>query len=391
MSGPASRKAPISPDAGGPKLKIRLTLGRDGAWWERLAADVLPVFAAERVAFVWPEAEYLLGETDWVQRYCDPGFPNGWHIDTHHLSAARSRLRGRRLERLDETLNRRKVSVWVLADSLAKRGNKTRTLAAAGSKRRAYRSFLGWTGDKRLCGDVGERAVWDVLNELKGTRLWLTPGADLGRVTGLQGRPLTVGGPLDAAGEWPLDPAKLAAGTVPFAVEVKNVRSMLYPYDHDVWDLIAKVAAFPDVLPLIVARRFHVTTFKMFKDLGVLGSETRAQFFSPSIPAGDFREVVATLGFADATTYEGRIHPGLRKFFAVTGPRFAQERLARWSLVAPIAANYPELRDESLDDGSRSDAFRDFATELRDAGLYGGGWAPLFEEDDEEPEGYDDY
>lgn len=379
-----NRKAPISPDEPAPKLKISVRPGRDAAWWQGLARAVLPVFARERVAFVWPEAEYLLGETSWVQQFCDPGFPNGWHIDTHHLSAARSTLRGAELERLDETLNRRLVSVWVLKDALARRGSKTRTLAAAGSKRRAYRSFLGWAGDRRLCGDIGERAVWDVLNSLKGSRLWLTPGAELGRVASLQGQPITVGGPLDAAGEWPLDPTRLAAGTIPFAVEVKNVRSMLYPYDHDVWDLIAKVASFPHVLPVIVGRRFHATTFKMFKDLGVLGTETRSQLFSPSIPTEDFRQIVAALGFADAAIYDGSLRPGLLRFFAVTGPRYAQERLERWRAVAPVAANYPELRDESLDEGSRSDAFRDFATELRDAGLYGGGWAPVFDEDEED-------
>jgi hypothetical protein len=306
-------------------------------------------------------------------------------VDSHHLATARKRLRGTVLTPLDEVLNGRTVTAWVLSEALNERGDKTRVLAAAGAKRRAYRSFLAWTGDNKLCGAVGERVVGDVLESLRGSRLWIPPTGILGRVRELQGRPITIGGPLDAAGEWAKNPARIADGTIPFAVEVKNVRSILYPYDHDVWDLLAKLAAFPDVLPVLVARKFHTTTFRMFKDIGVLGTEMRAQFFSPTIPADQFRGIVGTLGFHDARQYVGGLEPGLATFFSRTGPQYGQERLDLWSRAASVVANYPELRDEGLDEGGRAELFNQFASDLKAVGLYQGGWAAVFEEDETPP------
>jgi len=37
------------------------------------------------------------------------------------------------------------------------------------------------------------------------------------------------------------------------------------------WDLLSKLAAFPDVVPVLAARRIHPMSFKMFKDIGALG------------------------------------------------------------------------------------------------------------------------
>jgi hypothetical protein len=78
--------------------------------------------------------------------------------------------------------------------------------------------------------------------------------------------------------------------------------------------------------------------------------------------------------------------PGLMTFFSKTGPRVGQASLRLWSQVAPIVADYPDLRDEHLDDGSRTELFRDFADSLNRAGLYAGGWAPVFPDDDEDDE-----
>jgi hypothetical protein len=108
--------------------------------------------------------------------------------------------------------------------------------------------------------------------------LWLDPDSQPGQVRSLRGQPITVGGPLDAAGfvaRAASDPTK---GFIPFAVEVKNVRSVLYPWHREVWDLLAKVTDFPDVVPILVARSIHFTTFQCFKDIGCLGFSTRRQW-----------------------------------------------------------------------------------------------------------------
>jgi hypothetical protein len=79
------------------------------------------------------------------------------------------------------------------------------------------------------------------------------------------------------------DDGSANAGFTHFGVEVKNLRSVIYPWDHETWDLLAKVAAFPTVVPVLVARRIHPVTFKFFKDIGALGTEMRAQWFSEAV------------------------------------------------------------------------------------------------------------
>jgi hypothetical protein len=66
-----------------------------------------------------------------------------------------------------------------------------------------------------------------------------------------------------------------------FAVEVKNVRSWIYPWSHEVWDLLAKLGEFSDVVPILVSRRIHITTFRMFKEAH--SGSRRASSGSPSM------------------------------------------------------------------------------------------------------------
>jgi hypothetical protein len=360
----------------GSKPKFTLPVTRTPAWWVDLASDVLMRYAAVKGAFVWPEAEAELSESSWVHDNFDAQFPAHWSINSHHLKSARRALTGTELTPLTEVLNRLRVTAWVRTADITARGRKTQTLTLAAAKRRAYRTFLGWTGDVRLCGAAGEDAVMAVLTRLRGTHIWVPPNMRMGRVSELEGRPLTVGGPLDAAGHWALDPNRPGDGFVPFAVEVKNVRSTLYPYDHDVWDLLAKLTDFPDVVPVLVARRIHWTTFRMFKDLGVLGTDTRAQLFA-GIDVDLFKSTVDLLGFADAKLYDGQPITGLVTFFSKTGPKQAPTSLASWARAAPILSEYADLRDDHLDEGSRTELFRQFADDLNRSELYGGGWAPI--------------
>lgn len=169
-------------------------------------------------------------------------------------------------------LQKRSIACWIDTAALEAHGRRTTVLATAARKRRLYRRFLTWTGDLALCGGHAEEVVHSVLESLRGKQLWLHSTRP-GLVRELLGRPITLGGPLDETGERPKNPRFVGEGTVPFAVEVKNVRSILYPYDRDVWDLLAKLGPFPDVVPVLVARRIHFTTFRMFKDLGAYTRE----------------------------------------------------------------------------------------------------------------------
>ena len=236
---------------------------------------------------------------------------------------------------------------------------------------------------------MAERTVDATLTELAGRYIWLPPGVSAGRVPELLGRPITIGGPLDAHAFVPHDAADPTGGFVPVAVEVKNLRSVIYPQSHETWDLLAKLGDFPDVVPVLVARRMHLTTFRLFKDLGALGCATYQQLFhSPgttraTIDPTTFNRARSTFGFHDAVLVEepDRPHRNVRKFFTDTvrkevgGELLIVRQADRWRRAAPIVSGFAELRDEGLPGDDRFALMREFADEIEDAGLLDeGGW-----------------
>jgi hypothetical protein len=184
---------------------------------------------------------------------------------------------------------------------------------------------------------------------------------------------------------------------------VKNLRSWLYPWSHEVWDLLAKVGDFPEVVPILIARRIHPTTFRMLKDIGALGYQTRQQWFAErggnhSIDPTRFAQVAASLGFDDATLLGGARAPDGRmsNFFSQTLRRvpnhadlpLVEVSAQRWAGAAPLAADYTALRAERMDAGDRRELLTEFAGRVADAGLLTtGGWARLPDEgEDDEPD-----
>jgi hypothetical protein len=366
--------------------------------WAQLSQEALARFIQTEGAAVWPEAEAKLSETSWVHDHLDPSIPPHIGPQPHHLSAAKRSLQHARvIAEQTVVLNGRQVSAWVDA-SAAQHRRGTEVSHQAARKRRLYRRFLGWTSNSRLCGSIAEQVVDAGLQELKGSRLWIPPGSRPGQITDLLGRPIQVGGPLDAAGAWFVDPYDLRAGYIPFAVEIKNIRSWIYPWDHEAWDLLSKVADFPDVLPVLVARKIHQVTFNCFKDIGALGCEMRHQWFAAhgttkdSLTPAVFEHTVRTLGFNDATRASDppSAEPRTRRWFE-RAPTFVNHTLLasqadRWRQAAPIVRQYQDLRSEP-DHQARSAMWAEFAREIREAGLYErAGWAPHDFEEVEEHE-----
>lgn len=362
---------------------VRGSLGRpsSGGEWEALAVTALAAFAQEEAAFVWPEAEAKLRDGEWLTDHVDPDFPRSWGPDPLHLANARKAfIAAGRLVKETVVLSGRPVTAWIDGGALAVRGRRTEVRRLAAAKRRLYRSFLGWTSRAELCGNVAEARVEASLRSLAGTHVWLAPSMRHGRVSRLQGRPLAMGGPLDAAGTWPLDPENPSAGLIPFAVEVKNVRSMLAPSSHEVWELLAKVAAFPEVVPVLVARRIHYRTFRFFVDVGALGVQTKRQWFAnrdPIEPAR-FGEVTGALGFHDAELIDKLDQPApiVTEFFrTATTPKhgavegIAQRTARRWQQTAPIVGHYLNLRRANLPGGQRQAIWASFFQDMAAAGL----------------------
>lgn len=352
--------------------------GRDE--WEQYAIRALDAFFDHQGAAVWPEVEAQVSESPWVHEHFDPSLPRHMAPNPHHLTTARQVLvAGEVLIEDRRVLLQRPVSVWVYVRALTERGRQTSVQRLAAAKRRLYRTFLSWTGDNRLCGDVAERALETTLASLTGSHVWLSPSSEIGGVRELLNRPLRVGGPLDAAGHWAADPENPAAGFVPFAVEVKNVRATIYPWDHETWDLLAKLGDFPEVVPVLVARRVHLLTFRFFKDIGAVACQTWRQWFSRSIDAARFARVRDELSFHDAVQIDPSTpHKVLAKFFSDTGRSLASAQAAKWERAAPIVARYIDLRREDLEPRERSRLWFDFSQEIIEAGLNERNkWAPL--------------
>jgi hypothetical protein len=198
-----------------------------------------------------------------------------------------------------------------------------------------------------------------------------------GQVATLDGMPVP-GGPLDHAGYWAINPSDPREGWIPFAVEVKNVRHLIYPRQREIWDLLAKVGAFPDRVPILITRRVHYWTYKMFSTLGAVAYQSERQWFSPTIDAARFTKVTRDLGLTDAIRVADPDSPNaaLAKWFTVTlrkptagDQRQLMERSAeRWARAAPICAAYLVLR-ENLDDDERHDTYEQFLEDLEEEGF----------------------
>lgn len=358
----------------------RLTLPptRTKDWWVQVCQSVFWDYLERAGAVVWPEAEAVLGETPWVHNEYAATFPPHWRLDPIHLANARDRSRGFAIAET-ATLGGHPVTAYLYGPALRTYGRQTAVRRLAATKRRLYRRLLQWVSQPALCGDVGEAVTDATLRALRGYRVWLPPSYRIGHVDTLLGRSLPEGGPLDATGFWPSDPENpTSPGWVPFAVEVKNVRGTVYPWDVEVWDLLGKLGTYPDVLPVLVARRIHKMTFNMFKDLGAIGVNVHDQLFSTRIDPADFARVRDGLSIMRMRQTEGQ-EPvaALVKFFGETGPTYGTEFLARWQASASIVHDHRLLRDQHLSAKDRRRLWRSFTSAMKTAGLRNTrGWAP---------------
>src|SRR4051794_17415871 len=121
-------------------------LPKGEAAWLDLALDAIPAYVAAEGAAIWPELEARLGEGSWISDRYDPTFPAHVGINPHILGQARDLLEADgSLVRDEAILSGRPVTAWLDGPGLASRA-ATRIRRTASSKRRLYRTYLGWTG-----------------------------------------------------------------------------------------------------------------------------------------------------------------------------------------------------------------------------------------------------
>jgi hypothetical protein len=279
-------------------------------------------------------------------------------IDPHHLTQARRELReeGVIQETKSRTRGGREIPVLHLAEL---KGRTEAYREAAARKRLLQARFLTWAvGTKSqpgVIGPGGERVVHEAL-KVAAVRGYFLVNPDGRHITTLFGAPVP-GGPLDgAAYVQVLDPRGRPAGSVVVLIEVKNVRSWIYPSSAELFQLLDKAArlqlANPEVsfLPLLVCRRAHETTFYAAHDLGFFVVDLQGQFMLPSarIDPGHLEEVRGELGYLDlvASADPPKV---LVKRLTETVPARAQKFADQWRLTATaVGPLFQSLRDESL-------------------------------------------
>lgn len=276
------------------------------AEYDARAAERVREIIAEQHAAVRRELESRIAEGYW------PG--SGQNINPHHVSnALRDLVQSGEMEWVTgPTRGGAQIETLQPTD---RAGRADRIDRAAARKRLLYGRYLGWaSGTKRhpkgLIGPAGEAAARAGILE-SGAVLPTDPGASaVARVLGLR-----LPGPLDSAGVTvPIDNDGVPGDPVTLLFEVKNIRQWIYPSAPEPYQLLAKGVlvqqARPDaaVVPILVCRKAHVTTFYMAKQMGFIVIDMGCQFIG-AVEEDKMLEVRNELWFTDLALGDG---PSLR-------------------------------------------------------------------------------
>jgi hypothetical protein len=293
---------------------------------ERAATRIREVMTAE-LAVVHGELEARIAEAG----YAD----SGRNIDPHHITSALRALVGH--EELVYRTERSRGGQDITTIELANRQRRATAVdKAAARKRLLYARYNGWANatvrhPRGLIGPAGEAATRSAIIA-SGAVLPTQPGA--GEVKTILGT--TLRGPADSGGMVvPLTVEGIPRTPVTILVEVKNIRSWVYPNSVELYQLLDKATTLqekhPDqpIVPVLVCRRAHKTLFRMAKQLGFFVIQTERQW-AGDVPEDDLLGVRSELHFQD-------LHRGsepsvrVRDRFRNVLPREATTFAAAWS------------------------------------------------------------
>lgn len=294
--------------------------------YTELAESRIHATLVEHLAVVHPELESRLAERYWHGSTSS-------NIDPHHITNALRDLRNAGVIEwvTGTTRGGHDLKTIQLAD---RKGRATKIDRAAARKRLIYARYTGWAqGTKRypqgLIGPAGETAVRTALTE-SGALQPAVPG--FGETSELLGVKLP--GPLDSAGFIVPIVKGMPLTAVTTIIEVKNIRSWIYPTSNEVYQLLSKAVLLqrpnPDrlIVPILICRRAHVTTFWMAKQLGFFIIDMNRQF-TGDVENEALLSVRNELHFNDLHNGTG---PSLRvkERFQGTLPKHATASAERW-------------------------------------------------------------
>lgn len=333
-----------------------------------LGKTAIVLLLEQQHAAVWPEIEAKIADQPW------PGMR--YPIDPHHLTTARQELHRDGIVVEESAVTRGGGAVKVLRFADLRR-RTTRTAAAASRKRLLHARYLGWSATSTRypqgrVGPAGEEAVHSALVQAAphGFQLVRPEGGPVHQLLGQE----VVGGDLDSAAFLGVvDAHGIPQAPVVLPIEVKNRRHWVYPRHADLHQVLYKAAALQTanpgvaIVPTLICRRRHYTTFEMGKELGFYVIEVHDQFVLPSdIDPRRLAEVRAELGYAITT--ETSAHPRLTAALTTALRRDAPATAPRWAeRGATLLQHYSALRRTNLPARDRTTTMEALRTDARDA------------------------
>jgi len=271
---------------------------------ERAKKRILEVLDTEKAVVVL-ELEARLSEAG----YADSGL----NINPHHVTSALRDLTraGDVLRASGPTRGGAEIDTIQPANQ---RGRTTAIAQAAARKRLLYARYRGWAqssvrNPSGLVGPAGEEAVRAALRASGA----LQPAhPEFGPVSSLLG--ITLTGPVDSAGFLVPFSQYLPGQPVTVLVEVKNLRGWIYPNSAELYQLLSKATALqqahPDqpIMPVLVCRKAHETTYWMAHQLGFVVIAMDTQFVG-TVDEDALNQVRTELHFQDLRHGHG---PSLR-------------------------------------------------------------------------------
>ncbi|WP_344414865.1 hypothetical protein [Pseudonocardia ailaonensis] len=338
--------------------------------YDRLAAaGILEVLDQEHAVTV-AELDARLSE-----RYFERSSGN---IDPHHVTRALGTLLASGVLIRDATPSRGTHNVDTIQP--ADKGRRATKIAQAARRKRLLAArYNGWAqGTRRhpngLIGPAGERAVRAAILDSQAL-VPATTGA--GEVSNLLGVELP--GAADSGGFLVPLVSGIPGPTVTVLIEVKNIRSWIYPSAAELYQLLHKATvlqqARPDspIVPVLVCRRAHHTTFKMARQLGFFVIPMSRQF-AGEVDEEDVAEIRTELHFQDlvrGADASQRVADRLRK----TLPENATSFAATWRTTAldvDLTTTLGALRRNELKPWERQRLVGDLRDTAMELGLDGG-------------------
>ncbi|MHA6631892.1 hypothetical protein ACU61A_41220 [Pseudonocardia sichuanensis] len=335
------------------------------------AATAIHRVLDEHHAVVHSELEARIAEAEFADS------PN--NINPHHITTALRDL-GTSGQIVWDRTPARGGQVIATIQPADQRRRATKIEVAAARKRLLFARYGGWAqGTKRypqgLIGPAGESAVRAAVLAAGSLQPALPNAGEVGRLLGVD-----LPGAVDSAGYMVPFSDGLPGTPVTLLIEVKNIRSWIYPTADELYQVLHKASVLQlarpqqQILPVLVCRKAHPTTFYMASQLGFVVIDMDRQFVADVVTEAELLEVRNELHFHDlsrVTAPSARVLDRLRRVLPAHCVRFA----ATWRSTCAVPAFVTSF--ETLRYTTGQDARAAFVEHLRKvAAAHGktGGW-----------------